>query len=440
MKRKAFEKLRLWKNSKNRKPLILLGARQVGKTWLMKDFGRQCYDSVAYINCDADPLAKGLFVDDYNIDRILFAVQAISGVKPDPGKTLIIFDEIQEVPRGLHSLKYFQENAPEYHVMTAGSLLGITLHQGDSFPVGKVDMLSLHPMNFEEFLEANGEDALLRLLHQGDWKLIDTFASKFMEQLRYYYFVGGMPEVVSHFVMNHDLTKVRMLQQNILEAYRKDISKHSSKTESIRIGRVLDSLPSQLAKENKKFIYSVIKQGARAKEYEQAIQWLIDAGIVHKVSRVKEIRLPIKFYEDLSAFKLFLLDCGLFACMADAPVRQMLMDDNMFKEFKGSFTEQFVLQQFIAMGIMPYYWSNDATPAEIDFVVQTEDRVVPIEVKAEKNVRSKSMKTYIDEHCDAGLKGLRISMKGHVDQEWMVNVPLYGVIENLFKKENIKGK
>lgn len=433
MKRKAFEKLRLWKNSKNRKPLILLGARQVGKTWLMKDFGRQCYDSVAYINCDADPLAKGLFVDDYNIDRILFAVQAISGVKPDPGKTLIIFDEIQEVPRGLHSLKYFQENAPEYHVMAAGSLLGITLHQGDSFPVGKVDMLSLHPMNFEEFLEANGEDALLRLLHQGDWKLIDTFASKFMEQLRYYYFVGGMPEVVSHFVMNHDLTKVRMLQQNILEAYRKDISKHSSKTESIRIGRVLDSLPSQLAKENKKFIYSVIKQGARAKEYEQAIQWLIDAGIVHKVSRVKEIRLPIKFYEDLSAFKLFLLDCGLFACMADAPARQMLMDDNMFKEFKGSFTEQFVLQQFIAMGIMPYYWSNDATPAEIDFVVQTEDRVVPIEVKAEKNVRSKSMKTYMDDHSDAGLKGLRLSMKGYVDQGWMVNVPLYGVIESLFK-------
>lgn len=433
MKRKAFAKLRLWKNSKSRKPLILLGARQVGKTWLMREFGRECYHSVAYINCDAEPLAKELFSSDYDIERILFAIQAISGVKPEPGETLIILDEIQEAPRGLHSLKYFQENVPEYHVMAAGSLLGITLHQGDSFPVGKVDMLSLHPMDFEEFLEANGENALLQLLRQGDWKLIDTFAPKFIEQLRYYYFVGGMPEVVLHFIRNRDLAEVRRHQQNILEAYRNDISKHSSKTESVRIGQVLDCLPSQLAKENKKFIYGVIKQGARAKEYELAIQWLMDAGIVHKVSRVKEIRLPIRFYEDLSAFKLFLLDCGLFASMADAPAKQMLIGDNVFREFKGSFTEQFVLQQLIAMGLPPCYWSNDTTPAEIDFVVQTEDRVIPIEVKAEENVRSRSMKTYIDNHPDAHLKGLRISMKGYVDQGWMENVPLYGVMESLFK-------
>jgi Predicted ATPase (AAA+ superfamily) len=427
MKRKAFRQLRVWKDNKNRKPLILLGARQVGKTWLMKEFGKECYDSVAYINCDAEPLAKELFNDDYNIERILFAVQAITGVKPEPGKTLIIFDEIQEASRGLHSLKYFQENAPEYHVMAAGSLLGITLHQGDSFPVGKVDMLSIHPMDFEEFLEANGEDGLLQLLHQGDWKIIDTFATKFIEQLRYYYFVGGMPEVVLHFISNNDLTEVRKFQQNILEAYRNDISKHSSKTESVRIGQVLDSLPSQLAKENKKFIYGVIKQGARAKDYELAIQWLIDAGIIHKVSRVKEIQLPIKFYEDLSAFKLFLLDCGLFACMVDAPAKQMLIGENIFKEFKGSFTEQFVLQQLIAMGVKPYYWSSDTTPSEIDFVVQTDDRVIPIEVKAEENVRARSMKAYIEKHPEANLKGLRISMKGYVDQGWVENIPLYGV-------------
>ncbi|RRD02536.1 ATP-binding protein [Prevotella sp. OH937_COT-195] len=428
MKRRAFKQLKAWKESKNRKPLILLGARQVGKTWLMKEFGEKCYDSVAYVNCDAEPLAKSLFVDDYGIERILFAVQAITGVKPEPCKTLIVFDEIQEAPRGLHSLKYFQENAPEYHVMAAGSLLGITLHKGDSFPVGKVDMLSVHPMDFEEFLEANGEYALSRLLHQGDWEMIDIFAPKFIEQLRYYYFVGGMPEVVSHFIENHDLAEMRRLQRNILEAYRNDISKHSSKSESVRIGQVLDSLPSQLAKENKKFIYGVIKQGARAKEYELAIQWLMDAGIIHKVSRVKEILSPVKFYEDMSAFKLFLLDCGLFACMVDAPSKQMLVGDNVFKEFKGAFTEQYVLQQLVAKGFTPYYWSNYKTPAEIDFVIQTEDRVIPIEVKAEENVRARSMKNYIDKHSEARLKGLRFSMKRYVDQGWMENVPLYGII------------
>lgn len=428
MKRKAFAQLKAWKASKGRKPLILLGARQIGKTWLMKAFGKECYESVAYVNCDSEPLAKELFINDYNIERILFAVQAITNVKPEPGKTLIIFDEIQEAPRGLHSLKYFQENAPEYHLMAAGSLLGITLQQENSFPVGKVDMLSIHPMDFEEFLEANGEAALLQLLRNADWQMIDTFATKFIEQLRYYYFVGGMPEVVSHFVENHDLAEVRMLQQNILKAYRNDISKHTSKAESVRIGQVMESLPSQLAKENKKFIYGRIKQGARAKEYDLAIQWLIDAGIIHKVSRIKEIRLPLKFYQDMNAFKLYMVDCGLFACMTDAPASQMLIGNNVFKEFKGSFTEQFVLQQLIAMDLTPYYWSNDTTPAEIDFVIQNEDRAIPIEVKAEENVRAKSMKTYIDSHPEAALYGLRLSMKGHIKQTWMQNMPLYAIL------------
>lgn len=433
MYRRAFQHLKSWKESKHRKPLILLGARQVGKTWLMKDFGDKCYDSVAYINCDEDPLAKNLFRDDYNTSRILMSVQAITGVKVEPGRTLLILDEIQEAPRGLHSLKYFQENAPELHVVAAGSLLGITLHQGDSFPVGKVDMLTIHPMDFEEFLEANGDKALVNILHQADWQMTTDFAPKFIERLRYYYFVGGMPEVVLSFTQDHDLATVRTLQQNILTAYRNDISKHSSKTESVRIGQVLDSLPSQLAKENKKFIYGAIKQGARAKDYELAIQWLTDAGIVQKVSRVKEIISPLKFYEDLKAFKLFFLDCGLLACLSDAKASQMLVSDNAFREFKGAFTEQYVMQQLVSMGISPYYWSSDKTPSEIDFVIQTESSVKPIEVKAEENVRVRSLKSYIDSHPEAHLKGLRFSMKGYTDQEWMENAPLFAVRKMIMK-------
>ena len=282
MERKAFQLLAQWKANEQRKPLILLGARQVGKTWLMREFGRRCYSSVAYINCDAEPLARSLFEADYNLPRMLLTIQAITGVYPEPHHTLIIFDGLQEAPRGLHSLKYFQEQAPDYHVVAAGSLLGITLQQGYSFPVGKVDMLTLHPMDFEEFLMTQDEEGLLRLLQQGDWSLVNGVASKLMEHLRYYYYVGGMPEVVAAFTQRHDLMVVRQLQENLLNAYRNDISKHCSKAERVRIGQVLDSLPSQLAKENKKFLYGVIRQGARAREYELAIQWLIDAGIVQK--------------------------------------------------------------------------------------------------------------------------------------------------------------
>lgn len=390
----------------------------------MRSFGQAHYDSVAYLNCDAEQLAKTLFAKDYNIDRILLSIQAITGVKPEPHRTLIILDELQEAPRGLHSLKYFRENAPDYHVMAAGSLLGITLAQDHAFPVGQVDMLEVYPMDFEEFLEARGEAMLVNLLHQPNWPLIDTLSTKFIEQLRYYYYVGGMPEVVQHFCEHADLKAVRHLQHHILEAYRNDISKHSTKTESVRIAQVLDSLPSQLAKENKKFIYGVIKQGARAKDYELAIQWLIDAGLIYKVSRVREIQMPLKFYEDMGAFKLFFLDCGLLACMTDAPAELLLLGDNAFREFKGVFTEQFVLQQCVSMGIKPYYWSSDTTSAEIDFVIQHDKgRVIPIEVKAEENVRARSMKTYIDKH--SSLKGLRLSMKGYVDQGWMENLPLY---------------
>lgn len=427
MYRIITQQLKVWKLSKNRKPLILLGARQVGKTWVMQDFGKNNYENVAYINCDEEPLAKSMFEADYNISRILLVVQAITGVTVKPDKTLIIFDEIQEAPRGLHCLKYFCENAPEYHVMAAGSLLGVTLGHKESYPVGKVNMLRLYPMNFNEFLLAMGEDALYEILQQGDWVTIDIMKPKFINMLRQYYFVGGMPEVVRSYAENKDLQEVRSLQHDIMESYRRDISKHASKTEVVRINQVLDSIPSQLTKENKKFIYGVIKEGSRAAQYELAIQWLIDAGIVYKVPRVSILKMPLKAYEDLGAFKLFLLDCGLLGLMADAPAAQVIASDNAFTEYKGAFTEQYVHQQLTSKEINAYYWSNEKSSAEIDFVIQHDNRVVPVEVKAEENVRSRSMSEYIKNNPELNLKGLRISMKSYIDQEWMENVPLYAI-------------
>ena len=403
-------------------PLILLGARQVGKTWIMQNFGKQEYEKVAYVNCDDEPEMQQLFAADYDIDRILLTLQAITGTKITPGDTLVILDEIQETPRGLHSLKYFQEKAPDYHIMVAGSLPGVTLGRGESFPVGKVDMLSMYPMDFEEFLTATGNESYVELLQTKEWTLTDVLLPKLTELLRQYYYVGGMPGVVAKYIANADLAQVRKLQQAILEAYRRDISKHTTTAESTRIRQVLDSLPMQLVKENKKFIYGAIRKGARAKDFETALQWLLDAGIVYKVNRIKEPRMPLKFYEEADAFKLFLLDCGLLACMADAPANQMLIGDNVFAEFKGAFTEQYVLQQLKAAQLSPYYWSNAKTPAEIDFVLQHAGRIIPVEVKAEKNVRSRSLAQFIKEHPE--LKGARFSMQGYTDQGWMENIPL----------------
>ena len=425
MKRKIYQQLLRWKEDKDRKPLMLLGARQVGKTWIMRHFGEKEYSKVAYINCDDEPRMKQLFELDYNIDRILITIQAITGVKVTPGDTLIILDEIQEIPRGMHSLKYFCEKAPQYPVMVAGSLLGVTLGKGESFPVGKVDMLSMYPMDFEEFLEATGNDGLAEILQTKDWELIDMMLPKMVELLRQYYYVGGMPGIVCKFVENADLHQVRTLQQEILDAYSRDISKHTTETESTRIRMVLYSLPIQLAKENKKFIYGAIRKGSRAKDFELAIQWLLDAGIIYKVNRIKEPKLPLKFYEDFDAFKLFLLDCGLLGCMADAPADQMLVGNNVFTEFKGAFTEQYVAQQLKAQNLAPYYWSNSKTPSEIDFVIQKESRVIPIEVKAEENVRARSLSQFIKDN--PWLKGLRISMKGYADQGWMENIPLVAI-------------
>ncbi len=425
MRRKIYQQLLKWKQAPDRKPLMLLGARQVGKTWIMQHFGEREYKKVAYVNCDDEPQMRQLFELDYNIDRIMMTLQAITGVKVTPGDTLVILDEIQEIPRGLHSLKYFCEKAPEYHVMVAGSLLGVTLGKGESFPVGKVDMLSMYPMDYEEFLAATGNESWLDVLHSNDWPLVEMMLPKMVELLRQYYFVGGMPEVVSAFVKNADLKQVRTLQQEILQAYSRDISKHTPESESVRIRQVLAALPAQLARENKKFIYGAIRKGSRAKDFELAIQWLLDAGIVYKVNRIREPKVPLKFYEDFDAFKLFMLDCGLLACMADAPIDQMLVGDNVFAEFKGMFTEQYVLQQLKAIGFTPYYWSNSKTPSEIDFIVQHGSRVIPIEVKAEENVRARSLAQFVKDNV--GLKGLRISMKGYADQGWMENIPLVGI-------------
>lgn len=423
MYRKAYNDLLKWKESGSRKPMILLGARQVGKTWLMKEFGENEYKNVAYINCDSEPIAKELFKDDYDINRMLLGFQAISHESIKPAETLIILDEIQEAERGLHSLKYFHENAPEYHIIAAGSLLGVALTQNYSFPVGKVDTLHLYPMDFEEFLYALEQGNLCEIINSNDTKLIDTFSRRLVALLFQYYYVGGMPEVVKVYAGNSDLREVRRVQTTIIEAYRNDISKHTSKTESVRIGQVISSLPSQLAKENGRFIYGVAKPGGRASEFEIAIQWLIDAGLIYKVSRVSKIAMPLKFYEDIKDFKLFFLDTGLLGCMSDVPGTIILNPENQLTEFKGMLTEQYVAQQLVSAGIKLYYWKSDKTPAEIDFIVQTPQEVIPIEVKASANVRGKSISRFLDQNPTS--KGLRFSLLGYIVQDNLTNVPLY---------------
>lgn len=425
MKRAIWEQLVNWKNETDRKPLIIRGARQVGKTWIMQEFGRAEYEDVIYLNCDDEPRASDLFAADYDMERILLQLQAISGIKPRPDKTLIILDELQAVPRGLASLKYFYEKIPQYHVMVAGSMLGIALHEGTSFPVGKVDMLTLYPMDFREFLMAMGHDDWAEWISEQRWDVMSIIADKLVDLLRQYYFTGGMPKVVATFIEEKNLSKVRQLQLSLLEAYRNDISKHAPSEQVPRINMVMRSIPSQLAKDNKKFIYGVLKPGARAREFEIAIQWLMDCGILYKVSRVSEASAPLAFYEDLSAFKLYFLDCGLLAALAGANSDQMLIGNNVFTGFKGAFTEQYVMQQLLCRGFGNiYYWTSGAT-AEVDFIIQCQGQVVPIEVKAEGNVKAKSLKLLVDRH--PGTHGVRFSMLEFKQQDWVTNYPLYAL-------------
>lgn len=412
-----------WKEKADRKPLILLGARQVGKTWILKEFGRRYYDNVAYVNCDNNAEIKDLFAEDYNMERIIMTISAATGQTITPRKTLIILDEIQETRRGLASLKYFQEDAPEYHVAVAGSYLGIQLHEGESFPVGKVDTLTMYPMDFAEYLMAKGEHRLLKMLESLDWSAIAGLGSRCEQLLREYYFVGGMPEVVQKFMDTKDPNAARKVQQEILLAYGRDVSKHAPVNEVVRINQVWRSIPSQLAKENKKFIYGVIRKGARAKDYEVAIQWLMDAGLVYKVSRITSPAIPLRDYEDVTAFKLYLLDNGLLGALGNTPPVSLLLPGGLGQS-KGSFTENFVCDHMVEIpDTTVSYFSRDDSQLEIDFVIQLADKVIPIEVKAEENLKSKSLKTFTDSH--KGLHGLRFSMAGYREQEWLTNVPLY---------------
>lgn len=359
MKRNAISELYKWKDSGDRKPLIMLGARQVGKTWLMQEFAREAYKNSVYVNFEDNEILRELFVHDFDIPRIISAIQWSTGVTIDEN-TLIILDEIQEAPRGITALKYFAEKAPQFHVIAAGSLLGIAMHRNDSFPVGKVDFMRLHPLSFFEFLDAVGESRMVNLLRTKDWNMITAFRTKFEERLRQYYFVGGMPAVVSAFVKDGNPEKVRTIQKNIIDAYERDFSKHAPAIEVPRIRMVWNSIPSQLAKENKKFIYGAIKEGARAKDFELAIEWLKDAGLVHKVNRCKKALLPLKAYEDFSAFKMFLSDIGLMAAMSNVPAQSILDGNALFSDFKGALTEQYVLQQLeIDSSLSIYYWSAD---------------------------------------------------------------------------------
>ena len=425
MERLAYKKLLGWKNNKNRKPLILNGARQVGKTWLLKDFGEKEYESVAYINCDETKDLKAVF-SDFNTDRLIRAFSAISGVNIKPENTLIILDEIQIIPIGLTSLKYFCENAPEYHIAVAGSLLGIGLHEGTGFPVGKIDQINLYPLSFKEFLLALKKDQIYNAIQTHKWEELSSLSSIFIDLLRQYYYVGGMPAVVQAYATNHDIFEVRNIQSQILSDYRLDFSKHVPKDILPKVNMVWDSIPAQLAKENKKFIYSKIRKGARAKEFENAIQWLVDAGLVYKVLRVSKVEKPLKFYEDFDSFKLFILDLGLLGAMTEVDAKDVLVNNNAFIEYKGSFTEQYVLQELQSLEKRVYYYSKEHSELELDFVIQNYN-VYPIEVKAEENLKSKSLRTIYSENKQ--LKPVRFSMADYKEQDWMVNVPLYLVAE-----------
>lgn len=391
----------------------------------MKEFGAHEYSEVVYINCDDNNDMQNMFVD-YDVDRIIRSLSAISGVSIKPSTTLLILDEIQEVERGLASLKYFCEKAPEYHVAVAGSLLGITLHEGTSFPVGKVDMLYMYPMDFEEFLLAMGKEQLIELLRSNSWAALTPLRGMLTELLRQYYFVGGMPEAVKAYVERGDIWEVRSIHSKIIDAYRNDMSKHAPKQQVQRINMVWNSIPSQLARDNKKFIYGALRKGARANDFEIAIQWLVDSGLVHKVHRISKPVVPLKFYEDMSSFKLFLLDCGLLGALSETPPEQILIGDNVFEEYKGAFTENYVLQQLKSLPrTFVYYYSNDNSTLEIDFVVQHDTHVIPIEVKAEENLRAKSLRQFVTDN--PGLHGVRFSMSDYRDQDWLTNVPLWAV-------------
>lgn len=429
MYRTAIEKLYKWKNSLRRKPLIIEGARQVGKTWLMREFGKEAYENTVYINFDSNSQMNALFSSDLNTQRLITGIEIYCGKKITPENTLIIFDEVQDVPRALSSLKYFYENAPQYHIICAGSLLGIALHEGTSFPVGKVDFLNLYPLSFKEFLSAVYGEQFARILENSDHEMLSSFKQTYIDALRQYYFIGGMPEAVQSFIEEKDFNAVRDIQKRILASYEQDFSKHAPIEIVPRIRMIFNSIPSQLAKENRKFIYGLVREGARAKDFETAIMWLTDCGIIHKIGRVTSPKIPIKAYEDQKAFKLFIVDIGLLGCMAGLNQSIILDGSDLFTEFKGALTEQYVCQQLKTIDDLNiYYYTNDRGSCEIDFVVDTGEEIIPVEVKAETNLKAKSLKTYREKFNPA--VAVRTSMADYKQDGSLINIPLFE-IENI---------
>lgn len=429
MYRAAMEDLKIWKDKPNKKPMIIRGARQVGKTWLMKEFGKIAFQDYVYINFENNRVMKELFSSDLDTRRIMTGVELYYGKKIDPSSTLLIFDEIQEVPQALTSLKYFNENAPEYQILAAGSLLGAALHQGTSFPVGKVDFTDLYPLSFSEFLQAMEYDSYVDLLQKSSFDMITIFKLKYIELLKYYYYVGGMPEAVQSFAEKKDFQGVRDIQQRILDAYEQDFSKHAPNDVVPRIRMIWNSIPAQLAKENKKFMYGVLKEGARAKDFEMAVLWLCDCGLLHKVHRVTSPNLPLRAYEDIRAFKLFMVDVGLLSCMSRLRQETLLEGNSLFREFKGALTEQYVLQQLLTdKNLQINYWTNNQGNAEVDFLVDNGKCVIPLEVKAEENLHAKSLRVFVDKYHPA--LAVRTSMTDYRKEEWLLNLPLYA-IENM---------
>ena len=429
MQRYALKHLINWKNKKNHKPLVIQGARQVGKTWLMQEFGKKYYEQVAYINFDVDVKSREIFDVDYDTERLIMDIGLATKTKINAENTLIIFDEIQECPRALTSLKYFRENAPQYDIIVAGSLLGVACHEGTGFPVGKVSFMNLFPLSFEEFLLAMGEERFVELLNKKDFKTIKLFNNKYEKLLKQYCYVGGMPEIVQDFVENKDFESVRNLQKEILSAYEEDFTKHIPTNTVAKIRLLWKSIPAQLSKENKKFIYGAAKEGARARDFEAALSWLINSGLIYRVNKITKPDLPITAYEDFNSFKLFVLDVGLLGAMTNLQAETIIDGNRIFEEFKGAIAEQYVLQQFKTIKDLPvFYWSNETSRAEIDFVIQIKSDVVPVEVKAERNLQAKSLKVYIEKFKPN--YAIRTSMADYKKTDNLIDLPLY-TLENI---------
>lgn len=426
MYRESIVSLNKWKEDKFRKPLIVRGARQVGKTWLLQEFGRISYSKFVYVNFEDTPTLQNIFANDFDIERIITVLQIYSQTTIVAEDTLIILDEIQSAERGITSLKYFCEKAPQFHLIAAGSLLGMGLHSQVSFPVGKVDFLDLRPLSFSEFLLSLNESALVDALKAKNWSVVSIFTEKLKEYLRYYFYVGGMPEVVDAFAQTRDWQLVRRIQNRILNSYEGDFSKHAPNETVPRIRMVWQSIPSQLAKENKKFVYGVIREGARAKDFELAIQWLVDCGLLLKSHRVSKPGIPLAAYQDISAFKLFLHDVGLLGAMAGLNVRTIIEGDEIFTEFKGALTEQYVMQQLrVDSERFIGYWTNERSTSEVDFVIQEEGEVIPIEVKSGENLKAKSFRLFCEKYKPQ--KAIRTSLTDYKEESWMENVPLYAI-------------